>query len=248
VLRTACDRNRAWQHLGLPPIHIAVNLSARQIQDKNLVRSVAQILLETGLICPIGEWVLRTACDRNRAWQRLGLPPIHIAVNLSARQIQDKNLVRSVAEILLEIGLEPSYLDLEITESVAMQDIDLTISVLKALQNMGIQISMDDFGTGYSSLNALKHFPLTYLKIDKSFIRDLMNDSHDAAIIKAIVALGQGLNLKVIAEGVETKEQLDFLRSIGCDRLQGYLFSRPLPEEAATKLYIQQLGVNILPP
>jgi len=197
---------------------------------------------ETGLICPIGEWVLRTACDRNRAWQRLGLPPIHIAVNLSARQIQDKNLVRSVAEILLEIGLEPSYLDLEITESVAMQDIDLTISVLKALQNMGIQISMDDFGTGYSSLNALKHFPLTYLKIDKSFIRDLMNDSHDAAIIKAIVALGQGLNLKVIAEGVETKEQLDFLRSVGCDRLQGYLFSRPLPAEAATKLYIQQLG------
>lgn len=191
---------------------------------------------ETGLICPIGEWVLRRACDQNRIWQSLGLPPLRMAVNLSARQFQQGNLVKTISQILEETALEPCYLEVEITESIAMQDVDLTISVLQKLRDMGIQISMDDFGTGYSSLSSLKHFPLDKLKIDRSFIRDLMTDLKDAAIIKTIIALGQGLNLKVIAEGVETKEQLKFLRKLKCDSMQGYLFSKPVPFEEATQL------------
>lgn len=191
---------------------------------------------ETGLICPIGEWVLRTACMQNCLWQSLGLPPIRIAVNLSGRQVQQPTLVKVVEQILAETGLEPRYLELEITESIAMHDVEWTISVLQKLQDLGIHISMDDFGTGYSSLSYLKHFPLNTLKIDRSFIRDLMTDTHDAAIIKAVMALGHGLNLKVIAEGVETVEQLDFLYSVQCDGLQGYLFSPPVPAEAATEI------------
>jgi EAL domain-containing protein (putative c-di-GMP-specific phosphodiesterase class I) len=193
---------------------------------------------ETGLICPIGEWVLRTACAQNRAWQSCGLPPLRIAVNLSARQFQQPNLLRTINQILKETKLEPEYLELEITESIAMQDVKFTISVLQTLQNMGIQVAIDDFGTGYSSLSSLKHFPLDKLKIDKSFIRDLLMDYHDAAIIRAVIALGHGLNLKVIAEGVETAEQLEFLRSVECDGIQGYLFSRPLAVEAANKLQV----------
>ncbi|MBD1922053.1 EAL domain-containing protein [Microcoleus sp. FACHB-831] len=191
---------------------------------------------ETGLICPIGEWVLRTACAQNRLWQEAGLPPIHIAVNLSARQFHQGNLVKTISQILVETDLEPCYLELEITESIAMQDIELTISVLQKLQNLGIQISMDDFGTGYSSLSSLKHFPLDKLKIDRSFVRELPLDSKDAAIITAFVALGKGLNLKVVAEGVETLEQLGFLREVQCDAMQGYLFSKPVTAEAATQL------------
>ncbi|MBD1834768.1 EAL domain-containing protein [Cyanobacteria bacterium FACHB-472] len=191
---------------------------------------------ETGLICPIGEWVLRTACAQNRLWQSQGMPQFRIAVNLSARQFQQNNLLKIIDQILAETGLEPYFLELEITESIAMQDVDLTISVLRKLQNIGIQISMDDFGTGYSSLSYLKHFPLDTLKIDRSFIRDLMRNPHDAAIVKAIMALGHGLNLKVIAEGVETPEQLEFLRSVECDGLQGYLFSPPVAAQAATEI------------
>ncbi len=191
---------------------------------------------ETGLICPIGEWVLRRACAQNRIWQSIGLPPLCMAVNLSARQFQQGNLVKTIVQILEETALDPRYLELEITESIAMQDVDLTISVLQKLQSKGVHISMDDFGTGYSSLSFLKHFPLDKLKIDRSFIRDLMTDAKDAAIIKAVIALGQGLNLKVIAEGVETTEQLEFLRALKCDGMQGYIFSKPLPVEAATQL------------
>ncbi|MBD1894571.1 EAL domain-containing protein [Coleofasciculus sp. FACHB-129] len=191
---------------------------------------------ETGLISPIGEWVLRTACRQNRLWQSLGVPPIRIAVNLSGRQVQQPTLVKVVEQILAETELEPRYLELEITESIAMQDVEWTISVLQKLQELEIHISMDDFGTGYSSLSYLKHFPLNTLKIDRSFIRDLMTNTHDAAIIKAVMALGHGLNLKVIAEGVETVEQLDFLYSVQCDGLQGYLFSPPVPAEAATEI------------
>lgn len=191
---------------------------------------------EMGLINSIGEWVLWRACTQNRAWQSLGLPPIRIAVNLSALQFQQKNLVQAIAQVLESTKLEPRYLELEITESIAMQDMPLTISVLRTLRSMGIQIAIDDFGTGYSSLASLKHFPLDKLKIDRSFIRDLVTDSYDAAIIKALVALGHGLNLEVIAEGVETQEQLAFLRSVKCDGMQGYLLSRPLPAQEATNL------------
>ncbi len=192
---------------------------------------------ETGLIAPMGEWVLRTACQQNKQWQLAGLPPIMIAVNLSMRQFQQNNLVILVRKILEDTQLEPQYLELEITESIAIQDVDLTISVLRHLQSMGLYISMDDFGMGYSSLSALKHLPLDSLKIDQTFVRDLKNNAQDTAIVQVILALGKGLDLKVIAEGVETREQCDFLRSLDCKFAQGYFFSKPLPVEEVTQLY-----------
>ena len=190
---------------------------------------------ETGLIRPIGEWVLQTACAQSRAWQMGGLPPMRIAVNLSARQFQQQDLAKTIARVLAATGLEPSYLEVEITESIAMQNINFTISVLQELQEMGIQIAMDDFGIGYSSLATLKRFPLNTLKVDREFVNDVTTDLKDAAIIKSVVALGHGLELKVIAEGVETSEQLNFLRLVRCDGMQGYFFSKPLPAEAAAQ-------------
>ncbi|GAB4375866.1 MAG: hypothetical protein Kow00121_22130 [Elainellaceae cyanobacterium] len=187
---------------------------------------------ETGQINAIGEWVLRTACAQNRSWQRAGLPPVRVAVNLSGRQLQQQNLAQSIAQVLSDTELEPRYLEVEITESTAMQDLSLTISVLKELQEMGVYISIDDFGTGYSSLATLKQFPLHTLKIAREFIKDLTTSSKDAAIAQAIVALGHGLNLEVVAEGVETIEQWTLLESIHCNAMQGYFFSKPLSAEA----------------
>jgi len=195
---------------------------------------------ETGLIVPIGEWVLRTACTQNRAWQLAGLPPLRIAVNLSARQFQQPNLVKTIAQILKETELEPQYLELEITESLVMQDIDFTVSILRELQKMGIKISMDDFGTGYSSLGSLMYFPLHILKIDQSFIRNLTTNQSNEAIVTSVISLAHGLDLKVIAEGVETLEQLEFLRSVKCDAVQGYFLSRPLSAEAATQFCLER--------
>lgn len=186
---------------------------------------------ETGLIVPIGEWILRTACAQNRKWQDAGLPPITVAVNLSARQFNEKDLVRMVARILGETQLEPRYLELEITESVVMDNPAEVIITLNALRDMGVQLSIDDFGTGYSSLNYLKRFPVNRLKIDQSFVRDITTDADDAAIARAVITLGHSLNLKVIAEGVETREQLTFLRLSACDEKQGYYFSKPLPAD-----------------
>jgi diguanylate cyclase (GGDEF)-like protein len=201
---------------------------------------------EMGLINAIGEWVLWTACAQNRTWQSLGLPPIRMAVNLSALQFQQKNLVNIIAQVLESTKLDARYLELEITESIAMHDIPVTISVLRTLRSMGIQIAVDDFGTGYSSLSSLKHFPLDKLKIDQSFVRELVTDSFDAAIVKALIALGHGLKLEVIAEGVETQEQLAFLRSVKCDGMQGYLLSRPLSAENATNLFINRMKLSLL--
>ncbi|MBD1886426.1 EAL domain-containing protein [Microcoleus vaginatus] len=194
---------------------------------------------ETGLICPIDEWVMRTACLQNRAWQLLGLPRMRIAVNLSARQFLQPHTVQLIAEILSETKLNPEYLEIEITESIAMTDVSFTVSVLQQLQDMGIHISLDDFGTGYSSLWSLKNFPLNNLKIDKSFVADLVTGSSGATIVKLAIALGQGLNLQVIAEGVETAEQLAFLQSHQCDMGQGYFFSKPIPAAAITQLCLE---------
>lgn len=202
---------------------------------------------ETGQIGAIGEWVIQTACAQNRMWQRLGLPPVRIAVNLSGQQFQQKNLATSIAQILSKTGLEPHCLEIEITESIAMQDLPLTIAVLQELQGMGVYISLDDFGTGYSSLATLKLFPLHTLKIDREFIKDLATSSKDAAVIQAIVALGHGLSLEVVAEGVETLQQWQFLKSINCDGMQGYFYSKPLPSEALVPFLSGQLRNNHIP-
>jgi len=190
---------------------------------------------ETGQIAAIGEWVLYTACAQNRAWQEAGYPPIRVAVNLSARQFQQQNLAQLINRVLTETGLEARYLEVEITESIAMQNIHVTIAVLDELRTMGVHISIDDFGTGYSSLATLKRFPLHTLKVDREFVKDLTTSNKDAALTQAIVTLAHGLDLDVIAEGVETAEQQEFLRSIGCDAMQGYLFSKPLPAAAAAE-------------
>lgn len=209
-----------WQHpeLGLIPPRVFIALAE-----------------ENGLIVPIGEWVLRTACAQNKAWQVAGLPPFRMAVNLSARQFQQPHLVETVAQTLAETRLSPCHLELEITETVVMHDVDFTTSMLKDLQVMGVNLAVDDFGTGYSSLSYLKRFPLNTIKIDQSFIRELTTDPNDAAIVTAIIALGRGLNLNVVAEGVETQAQLDYLRSRHCEEMQGYLFSKPMPLEDATE-------------
>ncbi len=186
---------------------------------------------ETGLIVPISEWVVETACTQNRLWQDKGLDPITIAVNVSARQFRQDGLVEAVKSVLDKTGLAPDYLELELTESVLMHSIDLAVGILGRLKQMGVSISVDDFGTGYSSLTYLKRFPVDSVKIDQSFIRDLTTNPDDAAIARAVIAMSQSLKLNVIAEGVETMEQLMFLRSLECNEIQGYFVSRPVPAE-----------------
>ena len=191
---------------------------------------------ESGLIVPLGEWVLRTACAQASAWHEAGLSPIRVAVNLSARQFQQRDLVEVVGRVLKDTGLDPRCLQLEITESAAMHDIDFTSGVLANLKDMGIQIAIDDFGTGHSSLNYLKRLPIDDVKIDQSFVRDVITDPNDAAIVGSIVAMTHDLNLKLVAEGVETEEQLAFLKDRRCDVVQGFLFSKPMPPDAVEKM------------
>jgi diguanylate cyclase len=185
----------------------------------------------TGLILPLGEWVLRTACRQNRIWQERGFAPMRVGVNISARQFQQQHLAENVLQILGETGLAPEYLNLELTESSIMSKAESTIEVLTRLKAMGVTISIDDFGTGFSSLSYLKRLPIDALKIDQSFIRDVTTDPDAAALVMAIVTLAHNLRLQVVAEGVETEEQLKFLHLLRCDEVQGYLFSKPLPAE-----------------
>ena len=182
---------------------------------------------EMGLIIPIGDWVLRTACAQARAWQLAGHGPLRLAVNLSARQFKQRNLLHAVAQALAETGLAAAHLELELTESMVMHDVEQATAIMANLKALGVQLSIDDFGTGYSSLAYLRRFPIDVLKIDKTFVSDITHDD-DAAIVRAIISLAHSLRLKVIAEGVETPQQLAFLRQHGCDQMQGYLFSRPL--------------------
>ncbi|MCX7570962.1 EAL domain-containing protein [Tumebacillus sp. DT12] len=190
----------------------------------------------TGLIEPIGDWVLRRACRQLIEWQEAGLPPVCVAVNLSARQFQKQNFVEQIAEVLQETGLDPQYLELEVTESLAMTHADRAVSKLYELKHLGVKLSIDDFGTGYSSLNYLKRFPIDTLKIDRSFVGDITSNEGDATIVTTIIAMAHTLEMKVIAEGVENEEQLEFLYGQGCDQMQGYLFSPPRPAEEIEKM------------
>ncbi|MDR3517958.1 MAG: EAL domain-containing protein [Azospirillaceae bacterium] len=193
---------------------------------------------ETGLIVPLGEWVLRTACRQAQEWRRSGLPPLRLAVNLSARQLRSPGLAAMIAAVLSETGLDPTALELELTESAVMSDIDHGIEVLKALRAQGIRLSIDDFGTGYSSLSYLKRFPIDTLKIDRSFISDITNDGDAAMMVEGIIGLSRALRLSVVAEGVETLDQLAFLRGQNCTEMQGYLLSPPLPAAAFCELVL----------
>jgi EAL domain-containing protein (putative c-di-GMP-specific phosphodiesterase class I) len=183
---------------------------------------------ETGLIVPIGAWVLRTACAQIRALHDAGFAHMRVAVNLSARQFGHSELVGTIEQALAEAGVAPRFLEIELTESLIMKDVDQAICVLKDLKGLGVTLSIDDFGTGYSSLAYLKRFPIDVLKIDRSFVADITSDPDDAAIVSSIISLAHNLRLKVIAEGVETREQLDYLRRDGCDQVQGYYFSKPV--------------------
>jgi diguanylate cyclase (GGDEF)-like protein len=189
------------------------------------------LLEETSLIIPVGEWILRQACRDHIAWIAMGYQPMPIAVNLSARQFRDKGLVGMIRRVLSENNVAAEMIELEITESCVMEDPEDALLTLKAFHDMGIRIAIDDFGTGYSSLSYLKRFPLDVLKIDQSFVADVPADEDDAVIIDTIIAMGHGLKLAVIAEGVETEAQADFLREHGCDNVQGYFYDRPMPSD-----------------
>jgi len=193
----------------------------------------------TGLIVPIGEWVINSACHQFRQWQKAGFDYFNIAINLSGRQFFQKGLLSSIKAIMEETDITPSNLEFEITESMMMNNIEETIETLEEIKMLGVELSIDDFGTGYSSLSHLKRFPLNKLKIDRSFVQGLPEDLDDVAIVEATIAIAHALNLTVIAEGAETQEQLEFLKARNCNEVQGYYFSRPLPVEGVTQ-YLSQ--------
>jgi len=195
---------------------------------------------ENGLIVDIGRWVLKTACQQQVSWCDMGLPPVRMAVNLSARQFYDEVLLSDVRSILAETGVDPAFLELEITESMLMRDVDKATEALWAFKNLGIRLSLDDFGTGYSSLSNLKRFPIDTIKVDRSFVRELPSNEEDKAITDAVIAMGKTLNMTVVAEGVETREQMEFLTDHACDEMQGFYFSKAVPAKAISDLLAAQ--------
>ncbi|MDQ3195403.1 MAG: EAL domain-containing protein [Pseudomonadota bacterium] len=194
---------------------------------------------ETGLIVPIGEWVLYNACAQNKAWQLAGYPPLRVAVNLSPGQFTDhRELLKQISRVLTTTGLDPRYLEFEMTESLLLQNIEENLAILRKLGQLGTRISIDDFGTGYSSLSYLKRLPIDTIKIDRSFVRDIESDSDDAAIVSAIVAMARSLQLRVVAEGVETDGQFAAMQYLKCHEYQGFYYSKPVPaEEFARKFF-----------
>lgn len=215
--------------------------------DLGLVQPIEFIPLaeDTGMIVPIGEWVLRTACAQSKSWQEAGFVPLALAVNLSARQFQQQNLSEVVVLILRETGLNAHDLELELTESSIMKNAESAVKTLGALKALGVKIAIDDFGTGYSSLGYLKHLPIDTLKIDRSFVCDVTANPDDAALVMAIITLAHNLRLKVVAEGVDSEEQLSFLHLLRCDEWQGYLFSKPLPVEAFEELLLKEQNLTL---
>jgi diguanylate cyclase (GGDEF)-like protein len=198
--------------------------------------SFLKLAEQTGLIIPMGEWVMKTACTQNKIWQSQGLPPLRVSVNLSSMQFQQPNLPLMVEKALSETGLEPHLLELEIDAATLAKNMEYSHHTLEQLQELGVYICIDHFASGFSSFDCLKKFPCHTLKIDRSFVQDLTKNPQDLAIILALVALGRGFNLRVVAEGVETRQQIELLRNLQCEQMQGFWFSRPLTAEDATKL------------
>jgi diguanylate cyclase (GGDEF)-like protein len=201
---------------------------------------------ETGLIVQIGAWVMRAAAAQNKAWHDAGFGRLRVAVNLSARQFGDPALIGGIESVLADTGLDPACLEIELTESLFMSEVTPAVDLLHRMKALGVNLSIDDFGTGYSSLSYLSRFPIDVLKIDRSFVADITDDANDAAIVSSIIALAHNLKLSVIAEGVETAEQLDYLRSQGCDQMQGYYFSRALPAAEFEQLLRQRRSLPML--
>jgi EAL domain-containing protein (putative c-di-GMP-specific phosphodiesterase class I) len=195
---------------------------------------------ETGLIMPLGRWVVRAACEQWIVWRDAGLDPPPVAVNLSPRQFTDARLIDDIDAILKETGMDPAHLQLEVTESAAMENPARTFDMLDALRQRGLHVYIDDFGTGHSNLGQLKRMPIDALKIDKSFVDDVLTDSDDAEIANAIIRLAHALNLRVVAEGVETPEQVAFLKERGCDEIQGYVVAKPLPQDKVDAFFNRQ--------
>jgi diguanylate cyclase (GGDEF)-like protein/PAS domain S-box-containing protein len=226
---------RSFQLVGMEALVRWQHPSLGLLYPKDFV-SLAE---DSGLIIQLGDWILREACAQNMRWQNAGLAPMRVSVNFSARQFQQPTFISSVAAILKETNLDPRWLELELTESSVMKDPEQAIEKLHELKIMGIKIAIDDFGTGYSSLNYLKRFPIDTLKIDRSFVSDICKDLHDTAIVRAIITLGHALDLTVVAEGVETQEQLQYVSSLECDVVQGFLFSKSLSARAFEELLIE---------
>jgi diguanylate cyclase (GGDEF)-like protein/PAS domain S-box-containing protein len=251
-LRLALTQNELVLHYQ-PKVHLqsgkVVGLEALvrwQHPELGLISPVRFIPVaeETGLIVPMGDWIMRTACEQAAAWQRDGIVDMPVAVNLSARQFLQPDIVSCVREIILTTGLPPGLLELELTESLSMDSPEKSIAVLSALKELGITLTLDDFGTGYSNLSYLKRFPLDKLKLDQSFVREMAQSNEALAISQAIITLAHSLHLKVVAEGVENREQLTLLAQLGCDEMQGYLFSKPLPVDLCTELLRTGLGLK----
>jgi EAL domain-containing protein (putative c-di-GMP-specific phosphodiesterase class I) len=199
-----------------------------------------RIAEETGLIVSIGKWVLKTACEQNVKWREEGMARLSVAVNLTIAQFQDEHLLADVTSILESTRMDPHLLELEIAESLLTHDVDNTLRILTSLKALGVRIAIDDFGTGYSSLATLNRFPLDTIKIDRSFIRDIVGNADDKGLAHAIIAMGKSLSMTVVAQGVETRDQAEFLRAHACDELQGFYFEKPLPPEAFTRLLQDQ--------
>ncbi len=252
-LRTALEKNEFVVHYQ-PEIDLrtgvvvgAEALVRWQTPDRGLVPPLQFIPLaeETGTIVPLSEWIIRTACAQAKSWQEEGFAPFRISVNISARLFQQYDLDKTILDILNQTGLGPDSLELEITETIAMQNIETSMDILWKLSGFSIRIAMDDFGTGYSSLAYLKKFPIQLLKIDRAFIRDLYRNPEDQTIVKAIIAMAQTLKIDVIAEGVERQDQLDLLRAFGCGYAQGFYFSRPVPPQDFAKILSQNRSMKV---
>jgi EAL domain-containing protein (putative c-di-GMP-specific phosphodiesterase class I) len=200
---------------------------------------------DVGLGSALGEWVLRTACQHAKAWRAAGLPPIRLAVNVSNSQFHDPKLVQTVAQVLADTGLAPEQLDLELTETVAMRHPERSVPTLRGLRTLGVQLSLDDFGTGFSSLGHLQQYPITALKIDQSFVRSIAENPRDASITRTVIAMAHNLGLRVLAEGVERQDQLEYLREHGCEEIQGFLVSKPLPPDEFIQFVAKHVAIGV---